>query len=212
MAKSTKTTARPAKKAMQQRSQDTQKRFIEAVLKLANNGPMHLVTSKNISMEAGTAWGSAQYLFGSKEDLMTASIRHASDHFLTLCKKEFLRTSYEKNDLESIIPFFWKAANKSKAILNHKIAISCLHDKAVTELNRDIILETMEVTTNLIHDKITYYYPNADISHLQDLLFIMETFLTGLHFRRDFTRSDISKRKLEILTNLWVQELHSTTT
>lgn len=210
MARPPKMTARPVKKAVQQRSLDTQKRFVEATLKLASKMPMHLVTSKNISTEAGTAWGSAQYLFGSKEDLMVACIRYASDKFITLCEKEFTRSSYKKEDLESVITFFWQASNKSKAVLSHEIAISCLHDKAVTELNREIILKTMADTSRFVQDKITLYYPKADPQNLQDLLFLVETFFTGLHFRRGFTRPDVAKRKLDMLTKLWVGELHAT--
>jgi AcrR family transcriptional regulator len=210
MARPAKVTARPVKKAVQQRSQDTQKRFVEATLKLANKMPMHLVTSKSISTEAGTAWGSAQYLFGSKEDLMVACIRYASEQFIKLCEKEFTRPSYKKEDLASVISFFWSASNKSKAVLSHEIAISCLHDKAVTELNREIILQTMADATQLVQDKISVYYPQADKQNLQDLLFLVETFFTGLHFRRDFTRPEVAKRKLDMLTKLWIGELHAT--
>jgi len=208
MARPAKVTAQPAKKAVQQRSKDTQKRFVEATLKLASKMPMHLVTSKSISAEAGTAWGSAQYLFGSKEDLMVACIRYASEQFIKLCEKEFTRSSYKKEDLESAIMFFWTASNKSKAVLSHEIAISCLHDKAVTELNREIILQTMDSATKRVQNKISLYYPKADTAHLQDILFLVETFFTGLHFRRNFTRPEVAKRKLEILTNLWINELH----
>lgn len=207
MARPAKVTARPAKKAVQQRSQDTQKRFIEATLKLASKEPMHLVTAKNISEEAGTAWGSAQYLFGSKEDLMVAAVRYASDKFLHLCEKELKRADYTKDDLKNLITFFWSAVNKSKAILVHKIAVSCLHDKAVTELHRNIIIASMEETTVMVMDKVAELYPASDKEHLQDLLFVMETFFTGLHFRRDFTRPEVAERKLVVLGKLWVSEL-----
>ncbi|MBL4639828.1 MAG: TetR/AcrR family transcriptional regulator [Kordiimonadaceae bacterium] len=192
---------------MQQRSQDTQKRFIDATLKLTTKEPMHLVTSKAISDEAGTAWGSAQYLFGSKEDLMVAAIRHASGEFVKACQKEFCRSSYTREDLDSVVTFFWRAANKTKAVLSHEIAISCLHDKAVTELNRGIILETMEEIIKLVQGKIAEFYPDADPVHMQDLLFVIETFFTGLHFRRGFTRPDVAERKVNMLIKLWRNEL-----
>ncbi|MBL4837480.1 MAG: hypothetical protein JKY34_07860 [Kordiimonadaceae bacterium] len=208
MARPAKLTAQPAKKAVQQRGEKTKKRFVEATLKLASKAPMHLVTSKNISEEAGTAWASAQYFLGSKEDLMVASIRHASEQFIKICEKEFSRPSYSKEDLETVVFFFWRAANKSKAVLNHEIAISCLHDKAVTELNREIILHTMDLTIKYVEEKITEFYPNACIEHFQNLLFVIETFFTGLHFRRDFTRPDVAERKLDLLSKLWVNALH----
>lgn len=207
MSRSAKITARPPKKAVQKRSQDTQKRFIKATLKLAARNPMHLVTSKAISEEAGTAWGSAQYLFGSKEDLMVASVRSASEQFIKLCTKEFTRKDYAKKDFENAVVFLWEAANKSNAILTHEIAVSCLHDKAVTELLREIISQTLETIGALISDCLTKFYPNIDRERPLGLLFVIETFFTGLHFRRNFTRPEVAEEKMVVLKKMWVAGL-----
>ncbi|MBL4836846.1 MAG: TetR/AcrR family transcriptional regulator [Kordiimonadaceae bacterium] len=207
MTKLVKTKARPTKKAVQKRSQDTQKRFIQATLKLAAKRPMHLVTSKSISEEAGTAWGSAQYLFGSKEGLMVAAVRHASETFIKLCEKEFARNDYRKEDLENVIDFFWNAVNKSNMILAHDIAISCLHDKEITEIHREIILKTLDDATMFVSVHLGCFYQGLDVVRLNDMLLVIETIFTGLHVRRNFTRPEITEQKLTVLKKLWIAEL-----
>ncbi|MEM8986727.1 MAG: hypothetical protein AAGC95_08395 [Pseudomonadota bacterium] len=193
--------------ASQQRSRETQKRFIKATLKLAAASPMHLVTSKNISLEAETAWGSAQHLFGGKEALFSAAIEYASAQMIDLTKKEFTRPDYRKSDLDNVVHFLWNASNKSKAILCHKLASSCLHDQEFTQRNRKIINASLEEVKTLINTKVGKYYPQTDQNSLQDLLSIIETFLTGLHFRTNFTRPHIMKVKLDRMSQIWAAQL-----
>ncbi|MDO6489238.1 hypothetical protein Q4503_16205 [Colwellia sp. 6_MG-2023] len=191
------------KRAVQVRSQETRKRFIKAVLELAKKNPMHMVTSKKICLEVGTAWGSAQHLFGSKEFLFVESIRYASVQFLSLCEKELLRDDYNHNDLQNLIFFLWQSANTSSAILNHEIAIACLHDEAATLESREIITNLTSATAELVISTARTLYPDAPQQSLMDVLLLVETFFTGLHFRRNFTRSRITEKKLKIMTSLW---------
>jgi AcrR family transcriptional regulator len=191
------------KRAVQVRSQETRKRFIKAVLKLAKKNPMHMVTSKNICIEVGTAWGSAQHLFGSKEFLFVESIRYASSEFLKLCEKELLRDNYTRDDLQALIVFLWRAANNSSAILNHEIAIACLHDAAATTESREIISNVTAATAKLVISTAKKLYPDASQQSLMDILLLVETFFTGLHFRRNFTRSQVTEEKLKTMANLW---------